>query len=276
MNQIGQHQEDWGKHFKLMADIDLGYHDGLDGRPIFNCIGTGSIYGNTYFTGIFDGNGKTIRNFTYSTYKSYSVAIFAYLDGPDGEIRDLMIEAPLVNYIGHGYCGALVGRSEGRRISNCHVIGGSILWDSNVGALVGDNWADIYNCSATTTVTGTDDIWSIYEGVHYPRLSSQTSVVKGCHIFYNNSSFDGNNPGANDLDDAIGETCNNPTNTYVNALDTGGVRDNPRNFLNPAPINDPYDFNRDANVNAIDFGIARDHTTNFITALNLISIPGDD
>ncbi|MBN1764062.1 MAG: thrombospondin type 3 repeat-containing protein [Sedimentisphaerales bacterium] len=72
---------------------------------------------------------------------------------------------------------------------------------------------------------------------------------------------------------AIGDTCNNPTNTFVNALDTGGVRDNPKNFLDPAAIDDLYDFNRDKNVNALDFGIARDNATNFLTALELITVP---
>jgi uncharacterized membrane protein len=158
MDTIGADANDWNKCFILMTDIDLGYYDGLNGRPNFNCIGKGSPYGHTGFTGSFDGNGKTIRNFTYSTYKSYNVGIFAYLDGPTGKIQDLIIESPLVNYIGGGYCGALVGRAEGGIIRNCHVIGGSILWGDYAGALVGDNWADVYNCSAATTVTGIEHV----------------------------------------------------------------------------------------------------------------------
>ena len=74
---------------------------------------------------------------------------------------------------------------------------------------------------------------------------------------------------------AIGETGDSTGNAFVNAMDTGGVRNNPRNFMNPAPIHDPYDFNRDRNVNALDFGIARNHATNFITALKLITTPSD-
>ncbi|MBN1764675.1 MAG: right-handed parallel beta-helix repeat-containing protein [Sedimentisphaerales bacterium] len=72
---------------------------------------------------------------------------------------------------------------------------------------------------------------------------------------------------------AIGDTCNSSDDTFVNALDTGGVRDHPKNFLNPAAIDDLYDFNRDKSVNALDFGIARDNATNFLNALELISVP---
>ncbi|MBN1764003.1 MAG: DUF362 domain-containing protein [Sedimentisphaerales bacterium] len=75
---------------------------------------------------------------------------------------------------------------------------------------------------------------------------------------------------------AIGETGNDPSKAEVNAFDTGGVRDHPRNFLSPALIDDQYDFNRDRFVNALDFGIARDNATNFMTALKLINVPNID
>ena len=52
-----------------------------------------------------------------------------------------------------------------------------------------------------------------------------------------------------------------------------GARDNQRNFLNPAPIDFVYDFNRDARVNASDMLIARDHQTHFLNALQLIAVP---
>ncbi|MEX0655296.1 MAG: N-acetylmuramoyl-L-alanine amidase [Phycisphaeraceae bacterium] len=74
---------------------------------------------------------------------------------------------------------------------------------------------------------------------------------------------------------AIGETGNATDDAQVNAQDAGGVRENLRNFLDPAPIDDPYDFNRDGNVNAIDYGLVRENLTNFLNALELIS-PGYD
>ncbi len=73
---------------------------------------------------------------------------------------------------------------------------------------------------------------------------------------------------------AVGDTGNSATDTYVNASDRLGCRANPHHFLDPAPIDDAYDFNRDKNVNASDRLIARANPTNFTNALQLISVPG--
>ncbi|MEM9657361.1 MAG: hypothetical protein AAF961_03280, partial [Planctomycetota bacterium] len=52
------------------------------------------------------------------------------------------------------------------------------------------------------------------------------------------------------------------------------ARNNPHtNFLDPALIDDAYDYNRDARVNATDQIIARNNQTNFLSDLNLIT-PG--
>ena len=59
----------------------------------------------------------------------------------------------------------------------------------------------------------------------------------------------------------------------VNASDFQAVRTHPRNFLNPAGIADPYDFNRDQRVNAADLLIVRDHATNAANRLILLSLP---
>jgi len=60
----------------------------------------------------------------------------------------------------------------------------------------------------------------------------------------------------------------------VNAVDSGAVRDNPHNpFVDPAPIDDFADYNRDQWVNAVDFGFVRDNATNPTTALKLITAP---
>ena len=72
---------------------------------------------------------------------------------------------------------------------------------------------------------------------------------------------------------AAGECGNSTTDTYVDATDFAGARDNPHNFLNRATIDDEYDFNRDSYVDSSDLAIVRDNNTNFITDLNLIVVP---
>ncbi|MBN2474624.1 MAG: hypothetical protein JXB62_08445 [Pirellulales bacterium] len=72
---------------------------------------------------------------------------------------------------------------------------------------------------------------------------------------------------------AVGEAGNSTTNAQVNAVDMLLARNNPRTFLNPAPIDFPYDYNRDQRVNATDMLLARNNQTHFLNALKLITVP---
>ncbi|MCX6123540.1 MAG: hypothetical protein NTV34_02145, partial [Proteobacteria bacterium] len=59
MNQIGLVSTDWSFHYELKADISLAAYTGTS----YRIIGRSP----TPFTGTFEGNNKTISNFTYST-----------------------------------------------------------------------------------------------------------------------------------------------------------------------------------------------------------------
>lgn len=74
---------------------------------------------------------------------------------------------------------------------------------------------------------------------------------------------------------AIGESGNSPIDAQVDEIDVAGAQNNPRNFLNPAPIDFDYDYNRDRRVNAFDWLIAEDedNQTDSFTALQLITVP---
>ncbi len=164
MNAIGDNQNDWDKHFKLMANIDLACYDGQNGRPTFNVIGYSNIYSydppTKPFTGVFDGNGYAIANFTFSKYSANGTAIFRYIDSTQAEIRDLKLITPNIQ-AGSIYTAALVGRLESGTIKNCSVKAGSISGDDYVGGLVGDNWGDIYQCYSTCSVDGNNHIGGI-------------------------------------------------------------------------------------------------------------------
>ena len=69
LNEIGADSENLNKHFKLMNDIDLGSYTAAD----FNIIGTS--YGNR-FSGVFDGNGMKIHNFTYTSADRDYIGLF--------------------------------------------------------------------------------------------------------------------------------------------------------------------------------------------------------
>jgi len=81
MNAIGADPNDWDKHFKLMADIDLSAYTGTE----FNLIGYHESYTRrdksperTPFAGVFDGNGHAISNFSYTCEDNY-VGLFKYI-----------------------------------------------------------------------------------------------------------------------------------------------------------------------------------------------------
>ena len=73
---------------------------------------------------------------------------------------------------------------------------------------------------------------------------------------------------------AIGDSGNSILNAQVDVSDENAARQNPRNGLNPAPIDDPYDFNRDKRVDVSDENLTRVHRSNFLTALKLIDLSG--
>ncbi|MBN2473963.1 MAG: VCBS repeat-containing protein, partial [Pirellulales bacterium] len=73
---------------------------------------------------------------------------------------------------------------------------------------------------------------------------------------------------------AVADGGNSTVDARVNATDMLLARNNPRTFINPAPLDFRYDYDRDARVNASDLLLARNNTTSFLTALRLITVPG--
>ena len=174
MNAIGAEPNDWDKHFKLMADIDLSGYTGTD----FNIIGNGLF---PAFTGVFEGNGRTISNFTCSSTDEPCIGIFGYIDDPNALICNVglidpnvdggtgvgvgslagWVEAGTISHcyavnsivIGRKVVGGLVGISAGV-ITDCYAEGVSIIAEESVGGLIGSNSGSITDCHATGNVTG--------------------------------------------------------------------------------------------------------------------------
>jgi hypothetical protein len=150
LNSIGDHSEDWDEHFKLVADINLSAYGG----ETFNIIGG-------TFSGVFDGNGHTISNFTY-TYSGIAqkkIGIFGYVDGAAAEIKNLTVVNPDINGGANGTAvGAIAGYFNNGTIRNCTVTGGSVRGTWPTGGLAGTSRGQIIDCHADTEVWG--EIWS--------------------------------------------------------------------------------------------------------------------
>ena len=150
MNAIGEDSNDWDKHFKLRADIDLSSFTGT----AFNIIGNYT----SKFTGVFDGNGHTISNLTYNTNGVNFIGLFGYVDGPYAEIKNLGLIDPNID-AGTGFCvGSLVGWINDGAITGCYVRSGSVTGQGGVGGLVGYNGSTITSCYSTGSVTGNSSV----------------------------------------------------------------------------------------------------------------------
>lgn len=151
LNEIGVDSQNLNKHFKLMADIDLSGYKGTD----FNIIGIGPTFGNS-FSGVFDGNGRRIYNFTYTSADADSIGLFGFVQGKDARIKNLGLIDANIDAGKGGQVGPLVGRLDrGAVVTGCFALGGSVSGERDVGGLAGDvSEATItYSCS-TASVSG--------------------------------------------------------------------------------------------------------------------------
>jgi len=72
---------------------------------------------------------------------------------------------------------------------------------------------------------------------------------------------------------AVGESLDSPSLTFVDGTDFAGARDNAHDSDDRAPIDDRFDYNRDSLVDTADLAIARDNHTNHLTCLTLFTVP---
>lgn len=128
-----------GKRVILQADISL--HD-VSFLPIPS------------FGGIFDGNGHTISGL-HLTASVTPAGLFGELQ-MTGVIKDLTVSGTVIPSGDAVYVGGIVGENHGS-ITNCSFTG-SILGESNVGAIAGVNalTGKIIGCEASGTVIGSD------------------------------------------------------------------------------------------------------------------------
>ncbi|MBN1788024.1 MAG: hypothetical protein JW806_06475 [Sedimentisphaerales bacterium] len=133
---LSQYTNILNKHIALMADVNLA---GTQVNPIGD-------FG--YFTGVFEGNGNTIRNADINMPDRNYVGLFSRTRG---QIRNLGLEDSKV--AGYSYVGSLAGDNDGGVIINCYNKG---IVDGNyyVGGLAGYNNGIITGCHNSGIVSG--------------------------------------------------------------------------------------------------------------------------
>ncbi|MDA3799243.1 MAG: SGNH/GDSL hydrolase family protein [Kiritimatiellae bacterium] len=145
---LASRTSDYGKCFKLTADIDLS------GESFVTAViapDTSTSYGfqGTKFTGSFDGDGHEIRNLTISGSSDY-VSLFGYVDS-GATISKLGVVDSSVT--GKNYAGGLIGYNEGI-VENCYSwsVVSSAAWYA--GGFAGINYGTINDCYSIGSVSG--------------------------------------------------------------------------------------------------------------------------
>ncbi len=143
-----------GTYFVLTADLDM---TDVDWTPIGNMADMENY--TTLFLGTFDGQGHTIRNFTY---ENDQFIVGAGIFGISvGEIKNVNIKDAVVHCTDGGSMaiGSLVGYSMGS-VTGCTVVNADVLGNNCAGGLIGGDVGPVTDCSATNvsvTVIGDND-----------------------------------------------------------------------------------------------------------------------
>ncbi|MHC4060885.1 MAG: GLUG motif-containing protein [Planctomycetota bacterium] len=165
LNDIGNHVEDYNKHFVMVNDINLADYTGAE----FNIIGS---YPDNPFTGVFEGNEHIVSNLAYESNDIDYIGLFACVDDANAEIRNLTLIEPNIVAGTGALVGALVGVLDKGTISGCGVVGGSVVGSVKVGGLGGGNSGQVINCYSACTVSGVQDCGGLAGGNFFGDVSN--------------------------------------------------------------------------------------------------------
>jgi len=167
-------------YYKLGNDIDLGPYlsagqPGYNGGAGWMPIGTNTV--GRRFMGVFDGNGKIIRNLYIYRNSSDYIGFFGFID--NATIKNIGVEN--CNITGRIAIGGITGHTWGGSvIENCFVTGVllSTTYDSHIGGLVGHNHINdvIKNSYTTCNVTGTNNVGGLVGKTNYG-----ANLIQNCY-----------------------------------------------------------------------------------------------
>ena len=196
-----------GKTVKLMVNVELNdvTAEGVtEGQQEWTPIG-GALAGKS-FNGIFDGNNNTIYNIYYS-----------HSDGDYSKGNSVKNNIGLFGNI-----------DQGATVKNVTLDGGYIGAQRSVGAIVGKNWGNIYNCRNVDVEVYSTDSKGLggIAGASWSKVMGGTVLpeIKNCtnsgyiHSSYSKASV-GGIAGENE---GVVDSCNN-YGTINSSYNTGGI-----------------------------------------------------
>lgn len=184
-------------NYKLMNDIDLSTLTASGGKYDFNGngwepIGSGGVYGNNAFTGVFDGNGHTISGIRIlvssmpkgASSKTAHIGLFAY---NSGVICNLTIDGKIVSNYEYGvnYIGGIVAYNNGT-IQNCANKCSLYMTYNNlsqgyIGGIAGYNKNTIEQCFNNNNVSISGNKSSSAYTVNSAGIACGTGSIYSCY-----------------------------------------------------------------------------------------------
>lgn len=211
LNAIGLDSNDWDKHFKMVADINMA---GVTGTQ-YNIIGTSHDYP---FAGVFDGNEHFILSYSYESSERERVGLFGCVNADGAEIKGVTMVNPEVE--GKNSVGALAGWLANGKVSRCSVQNGTIEGVSDVGGLIG----------TSSDVSLIDECWSsgLVSGTNYDAgvlVGYNRGTILHCHSMgtVTGKIAVGGLVGANVSRNAFVESCSSNSVVVVGDKYVGGL-----------------------------------------------------
>ncbi|MCI9272964.1 MAG: hypothetical protein HFE39_03295 [Clostridiales bacterium] len=158
------------KEFQLMGDIDLYSMDWIP-------IGWQDAPNAAEFSGIFNGNGFTIRNLSIHREGS-SLGLFGAVSGA---VRNLSLEGVTIS--GADQVAALSGKCSGS-VENCTVQNAKLSGHSRVGGLLGSSSGPVSGCSVINSVISGSgsSVGGLVGSTEEGDVSFLENAVSGCTI----------------------------------------------------------------------------------------------
>ncbi len=156
------------RYFKLGCDLDLRSYQSQ------NWLALGDD--ETPFNGLFDGNSKTIRNFSINAPEENYQGLFGCIK--NGSVKNVKIELSPEGIVCDNYAGALAGYCSNARIYQCYSTG-SIKANNYIGGLIG-------YCSNNTTIRKSISYFNTNSAVENITIGglvgyAENSVITDCH-----------------------------------------------------------------------------------------------
>ena len=158
-----------GAHYIQRANIDFE-------NAVLSPIGSNS----KPFKGIYDGDGKTLSNFSVGTSSSSYVGVFGYLE--DGEVNNVSVSG--AQLVGTSPVGGIVAYLKNGKVTDCSLANSSVKGDAaNIGGIVGRAYSGtVSGCSITgVTVSEYDTSTGNNYGGIVGYVDNVQLTVENCH-----------------------------------------------------------------------------------------------